>query len=169
MADTNDTKKDSLEGTRYVPLGEYDQLLKSCSKLEKNLVELEQKLAEKVRIIHRKKRFESAAVMLALWGSTALVLSECDCRGNSSYISVDAGDVADAGIYESEESSESKDGCYGPKAIGELKQHIGKLETKLEECRMKNEELSDLLKDLPKKDKPVTCPPVKECPYIKQY
>ena len=147
MADTNDTNKEHIDGTRYIPIGEYDNLLKSYHELD----------GELQREVSNKKWFGAGAAILTLWGSAALFLSECDCRGNSDPVSVDAG------IYESE------DGCYGPKTVEKLKEHIGELEKKMEDCQTINEELSNLLKNLPKKDKLVTCPPVKECPYIKQY
>ena len=89
MADTKDTKDagdDLIGGTKYVSLAEYKDLLESCHNLE-------QRLAEKTKILHKKKRFESVAIMLALWGTTALVLSECDYRRNSGSAPVDNGNA----------------------------------------------------------------------------
>ncbi len=154
MADTNNTNEEHIDGTRYIPIGEYDNLLKSYHELD----------GELQREVSNKKWFGAGAAILTLWGSAALVLSECDGRENYDSVSVDAG------IYESEDDSyESEDSCYGPKTIGELKEKIGELEKKLEDCRSRNKELSRQPKNFPEKMKPAQCPPVKECPYIKQY
>ena len=158
MADTSDTKEGHIDGTRYVPMKEYVLLLKSYHKLDLDLQ----------RELRHKKWFGLGAIILASWGSAALFLSECNCRGNSGYVSIDAGN-ADAGSDYSEEH-----GCYGPKTIGEFKQKIGDLEKKVEDlvdCQRRNKELSGQLNQNPNPAvaKPTWCPPVKECPYIKQY
>ena len=37
MADTNNTNEEHIDGTRYIPIGEYDNLLKSYHELDGEL------------------------------------------------------------------------------------------------------------------------------------